>query len=182
MDLNKGAFPDERFDIIFNEAALHHISDLEHLLAECQKVCSPHTVFINHDYVGPNHHQWTKKQLSYINKILSLLPPEFRRSLTNPGAIHERKSALSMSQMLKIDPTEGVRAEDTVRVMKQFFDVSDFKPFGGTILHMLLNDMAGNFIAPEHEPLVNMLVLLEESLIDEGALTSDFAYWIATPK
>jgi len=183
LDLNTGKFPPgAAFDAILNEAGLHHIQNLEHLIAQCRQVCKPHTVFINHEYVGPNHHQWSAKQLHYINRIMSMLPPGLRGSLTNPGAIHERKAALSLDEIMSIDPTEGVRAQDIVRVMKQHFTISDYKPFGGSILHMLLNDMAGNFIAPEYAPLVELLIFFEETLIDEGVLPSDFAFWVGTPK
>ena len=182
-DLNKSTFPpDQRFDAILNEAGLHHIQNLEHLMAQCRQVCKPHTVFINHEYIGPNHHQWTAKQLGYINHILSILPPELRRSLTNPGAIHEKKAPLSKAKILLIDPTEGVRSQDILQVMKERFVISDYKPFGGSILHMLLNDMAGNFIAPEHATLVELLIFFEESLMDEGVLPPDFAFWVGTPK
>jgi SAM-dependent methyltransferase len=182
-DLNKSTFPPEqRFDAILNEAGLHHIKNLEHLISQCRQVCKPHTVFINHEFIGANHHQWSAKQMHYINHILSILPPELRRSLSNPGAIHEKKAALSMAKMLLIDPTEGVRAEEIIPVMKQHFAISDYKPFGGSILHMLLNDMAGNFIAPEHAPLVELLIFFEESLMDEGVLPPDFAFWVGRPQ
>jgi len=182
LDLNQGTFaPEVFYDAILNEAALHHIKNLDHLIGECRRVSKPHTVFINHDYVGPNHNQWTEKQLSYINRIMAILPPALRGSLTNPGAIHEKKNALSMEEMLKIDPTEGVRSEEILPTMQKFFKIRDYKPYGGPILHMLLNDMARNFLAPEHAPLVDLLVLFEESLIDEGVLNTDFAYWIGTP-
>jgi SAM-dependent methyltransferase len=180
MDLNIPSFVDfGHFDFIFNEAALHHISNLENLISECLKVCLPHTLFINHDYVGPNHHQWTEKQLSYINRIMELIPSELRASRTNIGAVHLKKNSLPLRKMLEIDPTEGVRSEDILDVMKNNFDIIEFKSFGGTVLHMLLNDIAGNFTKPEYEAVINLLIFFEESLIKEGILTSDFAYWIA---
>jgi len=183
FDLNNGEFADsETFDVILNQAALHHVENLEHLLAECRKVSTDHTVFINHDYIGPNHHQWTEKQLEYINKVMTLLPDSLKESLTNPGVTYQHKSALSMEEMLRLDPSEGVRAKDITKVMDQYFEISDYKPFGGTILHVLLNDIAGNFATPEHAALLDLLILLEESLINEGVLESDFAYWVARPR
>lgn len=183
LDLNTGTFPpNQHFDAILNVAGLHHIQNLEHLIAQCRQVCKPHTVFLNHEFIGPNHHQWTAKQLHYINYIMSILPPDLRRSLSNPGAIHEQKVSLSMNEMMRIDPTEGVRAQDIIPVMRKHFAISDYKPFGGSILHMLLNDMAGNFMAPEHAALIELLIFFEESLMDEGVLPPDFAFWVGTPQ
>jgi SAM-dependent methyltransferase len=183
MDLNNPNFSEVgKFDFIFNEAALHHIKNLEALFAECLKVSSKETLFLNHDYIGPNHHQWTQKQLFFINKIMELLPDSLRASRSNPGAIHLHKNSLSLKQMMDIDPTEGVRSEDIIKVMEDYFSIVEFKNFGGTILHMLLNDMAGNFTAAEHESLINLLIMFEETLIKEGVLTSDFAFWVAKVK
>lgn len=173
---------DESFDVVFNEAALHHISNLEHLIQECRRVCKPHSVFVNHDFIGPNHHQWTERQLSIINSILSRLPNPLKGSRTNPGAIHFSRKALSMAEMLDIDPTEGVRSQDTLPVMQRWFDIVERKDFGGTILHILFNDIAGNFMAPEHDALVKILVYLEDLLLETADLPSDFSYWVARPR
>lgn len=178
----KDKLPREKFDLVFNEAALHHIKNLEHLHKVAHKACHAESYFINHDFIGPNHHQWSQRQLKIINDILSWLPAELRASRTNLGAIHESKNALSMDEMMRIDPTEGVRSEDIISVQKQYFDIVEYKEFGGTILHMLFNDIAGNFMKPEHSALVQSIVYLEDKLLESNYIPSDFAYWVSKPK
>lgn len=178
LDFNHG----ESFDVILNEAALHHISNLEHLLERCRSVCHPDSLFVNHDYIGPNHHQWTPRQINLINDVLAILPNELKSSRTNPGAIHFTRKAHTLSEMMRIDPTEGVRSKDTIPVMAKWFATVERKDFGGALMHLLFNDIAGNFLTPQSEPLVRMIVLLEDKLMESEYLPSDFSFWIAKPR
>jgi SAM-dependent methyltransferase len=77
------------------------------------------------------------------------------------------------------DPSEAVRSADIVPVLKRYFDIVEFKPLGGTILQFLLADVAGNFRSPEGERLLEMLFFIEDTLLETGALQSDFAYIVS---
>lgn len=169
----------EKFQVVYNEAALHHIENLEHVFKTLQGVLTEDGIIINHDYIGPNQHQWTETQLRLINKIYSFLPPELRASRTAPGLIHKKREAHSIAEMNRIDPTEGIRAAEIISTMEKYFDIVERNDFGGTILHLLFNDIAGNFSKNECRPLVKTLVCLEEELIDSGALSSDFSFFVA---
>ena len=79
-----------------------------------------------------------------------------------------------------IDPTEGIRSSEIIPVMQEYFKIIERKDFGGSILHLLLNDIAGNFTDPGHKELIVELIKFEEDLIKSGKLQSDFAYWVAT--
>jgi hypothetical protein len=101
------------------------------------------------------------------------------------GAILEKATANlpTPRSVIAVDPSEAVRSAETVPVLERYFDIVEFKPLGGTILQFLLADIAGNFAQDAvGERLLAMLFAIEDTLIEVGALPSDFAYIVAAPK
>ncbi len=85
--------------------------------------------------------------------------------------------------VIAVDPSEAVRSAEIVSVLQQYFDIVEYKPLGGTILQFLLADIAGNFEQDEAgNRLLEMLFTIEDTLMEVGALQSDFAYIVAAPK
>ncbi len=173
--------PPEHYDISFASSALHHIAKLEHVLDEVHKALKPGCFFIANEFVGPSRFQWTDKQLQVINELLALLPPRYRADLRRPGHIKSRLERPTVVQMLLSDPSEAVRSAEIIPLIRQRFEIVQQTDFGGTILHMLLSDIVGNF-APESEAdvtIVRLLCYLEKTLIAEGVLPSDFTLIVA---
>jgi len=175
-DVNKIQLPPEHYDIAFASSALHHIARLEHVLDEVHKALKPGCLFIANEFVGPSRFQWTDKQLQIINELLALLPPRYRMDLRRPGQIKSRVERPTVVQMLLSDPSEAVRSAEIVPLIRQRFEIVQQIDFGGTILHMLLSDIVGNF-DPASEAdvtIVRLMCYLEKTLIAEGVLPSDF--------
>lgn len=85
--------------------------------------------------------------------------------------------------VIAVDPSEAVRSSEILPVLRQYFDIVEFKPLGGTILQFLLADIAGNFERDEAGArLLEMLFAVEDALMETGHLDSDFAYIVAAPK
>lgn len=85
--------------------------------------------------------------------------------------------------VIAVDPSEAVRSAEIVPLLRQHFDIREYKPLGGTILQFLLADIAGNFEPDEAGArLLEMLFAIEDALIDAGHIESDFAYIVAAPK
>ena len=80
------------------------------------------------------------------------------------------------------DPSEAVRSAEIVPLLEHYFEIVEFKPLGGTILQFLLTDVAGNFRSPVGERLLKMLFEIEDTLLETGALQSDFAYIVVRPR
>lgn len=181
QDVNKIQLSSEHYDIAFASSALHHIARLEHVLDDVHKALKPGCLFIANEFVGPSRFQWTAKQLQIINELLALLPPRYRADLRRPGHIKSRVDRPTVVQMLLSDPSEAVRSAEIIPLIRQRFEIVQQTDFGGTILHMLLSDIVGNF-APESEAdvtIVRLLCYLEKTLIAEGVLPSDFTLIVA---
>lgn len=81
-----------------------------------------------------------------------------------------------------IDPSEAIRSAEIVPVLRQYFDIVEYKPLGGSILQFLLADIAGNFEDEDGRKLLDMLFTIEDTLMAVSDLSSDFAYIVAAPK
>jgi hypothetical protein len=91
---------------------------------------------------------------------------------------------LTIEEMNRIDPSEAVRSAEILPLMSQVFDLVEVKGCGGSLLHMLLEDIAGNFSTDDPAAMAHLesLFKLEDDLIQTGALQHDFAVIIARKK
>jgi hypothetical protein len=86
--------------------------------------------------------------------------------------------------MIAIDPSEAIRSAELVPLVDSHFEIIERIDFGGTILQLLLQDIAGNF-APENArdvAVLDLLWMLEDRLISAGQLPSDFTLLVARAK
>jgi ubiquinone/menaquinone biosynthesis C-methylase UbiE len=86
--------------------------------------------------------------------------------------------------VIAADPSEAVRSDEIVAVLKQEFEIIEKKDWGGNILQFLLADIAGNFVDEKHEhaqAYLRMLINIEETFLQNGEFESDFAYIVARP-
>lgn len=84
--------------------------------------------------------------------------------------------------VISVDPSEAIRAQEIVPVLKDYFEMVEYRPLGGSILQFLLADIAGNFTDDAGRQWLDILFGIEDALLESGDLTSDFAYIVATPK
>ena len=79
---------------------------------------------------------------------------------------------------------KSIRSDEIVERLAKRFDVLEYRPYGGAILHMLLSGIAGNFSSerPEDVTMLNRFSALERELEDAGEIQSDHAVIVARPK
>lgn len=180
-DLNTMTLPAATYDIAFACQSAHHFSAIEHIFGEVQRALKPGGLFILNEFVGPTRFQWTDKQLAIVNDILRDLPKDYRRLVLSPDTVRDQLLRPTVEQMIAIDPSEAVRSGELVLLVNTHFDVIEKIDFGGTILQLLLQDIAGNF-NPENADDVALLDKFwaqEQALIRDGSLPSDFTLLIA---
>ncbi len=181
-DLNQADLPREAYDVIFSGSALHHIANLEHLLDQVHLGLREYGLLIINEYVGPFQLQWTHQQTRIIDELLRLLPQEYRKHVSAPGQFKDTfLGPASIRDLDAIDPTESIRSDEIVHLIRARFSIKEQKNFGGTLLHMLLQDIVGNFDPndPIDTGFLNLLIYVEKLLIRENELESDFAFLVA---
>jgi SAM-dependent methyltransferase len=177
-DLNRVSLTENEYDLIWAVGTIHHTENLERLFGQIQQALRENALFAMREYVGPNRLQFTARQLSIVNEILALLPEKYKRSHT--GGIKNRMQSPALSDLLALDPSEAVRSRDIVPVLKEKLEVTKLVYTGGTILHPLLDSIASNFEGDEEaDSILRLLILFEKTLIEGGALPSDYVFCLA---
>ena len=180
-DLNRVALERDRYDVVFGLSAIHHISALEYLFAQVRASLKPEGFFLLDEFIGPSQFQWPDTQLDAANQVLAELPEPFRRQLDSPGQIKTAVSRPTIESMNAGDPSEAIRSAEIVPLLKDYFEVVEFKGYGGSLLHLVMEGIAGNFVPgdPLATEWIERLCAIEDQLILEGRLAHDFAVIIA---
>mgnify|MGYP001031745572 CR=1 FL=1 len=179
-DIQAERLPEQAYDVVLFSMSLHHVERLEYVLAEVLRSLRPGGYLIINEYVGPSRWQWDDQRLTIINTLLAALPPHYRiHSQSNEiKSVEERPS---IEFMKHIDPSESVRSADILPVIKRYFEVVAEYPYGGAILHKLLEYIVGNF-DPDKPEDINLLMLLcsfEQALVKAGIVENDFLALVA---
>ena len=184
FDLNKYSLPAASYDAIFGISAVHHIENLEKIFDQCHQALKPGALLFLDEYIGPTRWQYSDDIKDIINRILAILPPRFRRRFHAPGVLATEAWRPDLLWFETTDPSESIRSADILPELKRKFDIIDFRPYGGAILHILLSGIAGNFLELREEDtaLLQLMAFLEETLEQKGIIKSDFAAIVARPK
>lgn len=178
-DLNDVQLEPDAYDVVFAVQVLHHVDALEHLLDQVATSLRPDGVFVVNEYVGPARFQWLDKTQAVMNRILEVLPEEYRVNPRN-GFVKERMDRAPAEEIARVDPSESIRSDEITELLRSRFNTLYYADFGGTINQFLLADIAANFRDddPKDVALLDLISLLEELLVAERILPSDFAFFV----
>ncbi len=182
-DLNTLILEPGKYDVIFGISSIHHVEDLEHLLEQVKRALKPDGYFFLDEYIGPTRFQWTDRQLQIMNEQLMFLPAKLRQSVSEQGKVKESVARSTPEFVAAVDPSEAVRSSDIVGLLDKNFKILEFKGYGGSILHELLYDIAGNFKQDDPAALDHLqrLFAVEDALLASGEIVDDFAVIVAAP-
>lgn len=167
----------QSFDVIIADGALHHLTPLEQIIRDQKKALKKNGLFILKDFVGPTRFQWTDAQLNYVNILLNELPIKYKRRWKS-NTIKRKHYKPSKLSMILSDPSEAVGSSNILYVLEKHFSLVEMKPMGGTILQLLFNDIAHNFINNDEETIkwINYCFKYEDELLTSNKIYSDFIY------
>ena len=182
-DADALVLPERAYDVVLVVHSIHHVARLEHLLGEVARALKPDGFLFLDEFVGPTRFQWTDRQLEVVNGLLRCLPETLRAAYPD-GRPKHRVSRPSVAEVVATDPSEAVRSAEILGVVSSLFEVVEVRPYGGTVLQLLLDDIAAAFIAAEGaaDGLLAALCALEWALVSSGELPSDFAVVVARPR
>jgi SAM-dependent methyltransferase len=183
-DLNTIQLPECTYDVVFGISAIHHVADLEHLFREVLLSLKPGGYFLLDEYVGPSQFQWPDEQVAIINEQLDKLPVEFKYAISNPSIVKGCVGKPTLDEMNAYDPSEAIRSGEIIGLMPWYFDVIEIKGYGGTLLHLLLDEIAGHFLPddPRGMEYLSSFFEVEDQMIASGKFNHDFATVIARRK
>ena len=178
-NLNKLEFEHAYYDAAFASQSVHHIQALEHYMAQVWRALKTGGLFIVNEFVGPNQFQWTDAQLSHAQRLLDQIPPALRHCIREPGVRHKVERP-TIEFMNGFDPTEAIRSGEIVQELGRRFEIVERRDFGGTLLHLVLDNIAGNLSESDTgKQLLRSFFAEERRLIASGEIGSDFTLIVA---
>ncbi len=179
-DANTVELPKEAYDFAVSVAALHHVENLEHLLAQVSASLKPGGWLVFDEYVGPNRMQWSDRVLEIVNEVLGILPERYRISVRD-GLPKVREERFPVEKMIEIDPSEGVRSEEIIPLVERYFQLAARRQYGGAILMPLFMNIVGNFDAAREEDrmILDFCLLLEKTLLREKVVPANGVLGVA---
>jgi len=171
------------YDFIYANHALHHITDLEHLFAQCAAALRPGGMLFASDYVGPSRMQYSDGHLTRINDMLARLPPEKRWD--NLHGYQEKRliQRTPLQAFRDHDPSEAPRSAEIIPVLEQFFDL-EVAPFGMELTYEVLLGIVHNFDPddPGDNALIDMMTELDRAAARDRTADRLFANIVARPR
>ena len=176
-DVNRIELPAQTYDCVWGVHSIHHLAALEHVFGQVRRARKPGAYFVLNEFVGPTRFQWTDRQLEVINGLLRTLPAHLRVRCGTAQTLKSEVTRPTIAEMKRIDPSEAIRSAEIRPLFPRYFEVVEVKGYGGTVLHMLLHEIAGNFqnAAPATSAILEAICDLEEALVALGDLPHDFA-------
>ena len=185
VDLNEARFPPNTYNAVLAASSVHHVFQLEELFKQICGTLKPGGYFFLDEYIGPSRFQTSTFATDVINRLLSILPERYRQNLLlKDGSVVKGYASTPVEHFEKHDPSEAVRSAEIVSTLRMYFDIVDFLPYGGGILHMLLSGITGNFDEKNETDtsILKLLATFEEILEERGALECDFAALVCRPR
>jgi SAM-dependent methyltransferase len=183
-NLDTDTFPKSTYDVVFGMQCVHHVFQLEHLFKQIRESMLPGSFLYLDEYVGPARFQTNELTTKIINEIRASLPVRLKVDLIMQNDwIRETYAPTPIEHFEANDPSEAIRSAEILPLLKMYFDIVEFRPYGGTLLHMLLSGITGNFEEKNEgdEALLKVLCLMDETLESQIG-GSDFAVIVARPK
>ena len=176
-DVRSLALPRHGYDVLLAENALHHFTPLEPVLDRLAAALRPGGLVVVRDFVGPARFQWTDRQLEAVAGLLRVLPAAYRQRWRS-GTVKTRHFRPGRLAMRLSDPSEAAESDRIRPLLRARFRPVEERPFGGTVLHLLFDDIAHHFLddTAETRRWLDLCFAAEDALLASGELPSDFVF------
>lgn len=168
------------FDGVLGVASVHHCAQLDRLYAAVARLLAPDGWFFLNEYVGPDRFQYSPAHMAQVTALADLLPDWLLT--TRSGQVKRGFRPSSVAEVVAVDPSEAVCSSRILPLLAERFEVVAERPYGGAVLHVLLADIAQNFLRPEAKPWLAALIEAEDDLDRLGLLEQHFSCAIARPR
>lgn len=138
-DANKWT-PTKVYTGILANQSLHHIENLEGVLAGIELSLAPTGTFITSDMIGRNGHMRWPEALSIVHEFWRELPPEYTYN-----HLLKRNEPLYENWDCSLEGFEGIRAQDILPLLIKHFEFDFFIPFSNVIDPFLDRTFGPNF-------------------------------------
>ena len=166
-DFFKIDFANQKFDLILFNASLHHFDHIDALLKNhISPLLNENGLVVVNEFCGPTRLQWRKSQLKEANKLLGKLPAQYKK-LADGKNLKKKVYRPGLIRMLLNDPSEAPDSINLVQALRDNFEIVEETQLGWTILHILLKDIAHNFLSEDAltKNLLHQLIADEDAYV-----------------
>lgn len=177
-NIYKFDFKENEYDIVFFKSSLHHFDNIENFLTtKIRTTLKEEGLLIINEFVGATRHQFSKNQISEINKAIQLIPKKFR--VRFKSKFHKNKyRGVGIFRMIVADPSECIDSSSIMPCIHNNYTTITEKPYGGNLLLSALRDISHHFydLNDEKEAILEKLFLLEDNFLKDNA--SDYIFGV----
>lgn len=165
------------YDLFLGEQSLHHFSPLSEVAEKIKYALKPNGLIIVNEYAGPDRFQWKAEQIYFANELLLKLPEKYR-TFYNSAEIKQDIYKPGKLRMIINDPSEAIESSEILPTFSKNFELLEFKPCAGTLLHLVFDGIAHHFLNDESETkkLLKMCFDFEDNLLSQKKIESDFIF------
>jgi SAM-dependent methyltransferase len=161
-DINVLRLAPERYDIVLFHGSLHHVREVERLLAEVRSALKPGGLLFLDEYMGPSRSEWTDEHWGFARSAFDALPDALKN-----------RAALAIPLPMD-DPSESVRSSAILPCVRRLFDVREDRPYGGNIVWFIFPCLDVARLREDTTGALSRLIALEDHLLDRGWVESYF--------
>lgn len=168
---------ESEYDLFLGEQSLHHFSPLNEVVEKIKYSVKPNGLIIVNEYAGPDRFQWSEEQVYYAKELLIKLPEKYR-TFYNSVEIKNDIYKPGRMRMIMNDPSEAIESSKILPLFSKNFELLEFKPCAGTLLHLVFDGIAHNFLNEETvtKELLKMCFDFEDTLLTHKKIESDFIF------
>lgn len=156
-DLNFARLKENEYDLIVCVGILHHIVNLDDLLAEVNRALSPGGRFVVVEYIGEERFYWSKEKREYINRILASLPPKYQRfPFAGLDAIH----------LGRLSPFEAVSSTRIPAALERHLQCLESRQ-GYAVMFPTLQFLKARYLSQD-TPVIDLLIQADREAGEHG--------------
>ncbi|MFV0278532.1 MAG: class I SAM-dependent methyltransferase, partial [Parahaliea sp.] len=134
--------PAGTYDVIIANQCLHHVLELENLLAAVKRSLAKNGYFLTSDMIGRNGHQRWPEALELVKEFWQELPETYRYN-----RLLKRKEMEYINHDCSEFCFEGIRAQDILPLLIKHFHFELFIPFANIVTVFIDRPFGHNFDA-----------------------------------
>ncbi|WP_223786853.1 class I SAM-dependent methyltransferase [Marinicella meishanensis] len=157
----------QTFDVVLANQCLHHVINLEHLLATVELALKPTGVFLVSDMIGRNGHQRWPEALTLLKPIWEGMPDRLKHN-----RLLQRFEPEYINHDCSTSGFEGIRAQDILPMLVERFHFDMFIPFANLIMVLIDRPFGHNFQVddPADLALIDRVHEIDEQAILKGTI------------
>ena len=157
------ALLDYRFDLVYFDSALHHMSDIRELIPKVLTMLNPGGFFVMDDFVGPTYNQFSDEIYDYADHVRRLLPTSFWKD----GDIVAELARLPVQAYLDTDPSEACDSGAILPTIAKYMPGVEIIPTGGLVYYLACREVFHKLTAgsDRDEAIIRLLYELDRALV-----------------